>query len=254
MTSALVPALAFTLLAAPHGLEFTSPLDAVTQVDARFNDWLQNKGDRKATLATRAEVEANLKPLTLDAKELKKLTAQTLADMKPGKLPKHLTPTRAVIDPVPGEGSVELVFLGAEGEPACAVGFFALPNGRWVLQSGPVCLPAPPLEKVLRGKKLLFEKQNGAWAAGAQPTCPTLREAAKAVYVAEKSYFAEFDTYSADLKKVGIDEAALKAKVNVTVKGTGATASFSAEATGDGGAITVTDASSELKVTKPCGP
>lgn len=169
----LVCLLALPALAAPRGLEFSSPADAVTQVDTRFGEWMKNKGDRKAVLATRAEVEARLKPLTADAKELKTLSNEAMANMKLGKLPAKFTPAKAFIDPLqrtgPGEGSLEIIFFEATGTQACGVSMGTLPDGRWVLLGGPMCREAP-LDRLMQNeKKVYLEKQGEAWAEVARP-------------------------------------------------------------------------------------
>lgn len=156
----------------PRGLEVKSTVELATQLDSRFAEWLKGKGDRKTLLATRAEVEANLKPLTLDAAELKKFTNEAMGEQKLGKLPKKFTPAKALVDALDGV-SPQLIFIEAQGSMACAVKLYPLPDKRLVLASGPVCMDAP-IEKLLQNSKQTYlEKKDGAWVEAERPAAAT---------------------------------------------------------------------------------
>jgi len=139
-------------------------------------------------------------------------------------------------------------------------------GGRLVLIGGPLTddhtLEAElDTAKMVEAKVELFEKKGGAWVPMAIPAPPPpsctdeLKQAAKAVFIAEKSYFAETDAYSNDLAKIGVDVKALGASaVKVELKGTGATAGFTAEVSLKGGVARVDDGSGQPTIVKPCTP
>lgn len=248
---------------APRGLAVKDNTDLVTQVDTRMAKWLVLGGDRKALLANKKEIAAYVDALPVAPADRKRMAAAVLEEqaLPPGaksfdavKALVRVTETLTTVDFFDGQGN------------RCSTGFVSTTGKRLVLLGGPF-VDQRTLESELESAKMLqsnvelFEKKEGAWVpmappAPPRPTCTDeLKKAAKAVYIAEKSYFAEFDTYSNDLAKVGIDVKSLGAtSVKVDVKGAAEKATFSAEVTMQGGVARIDDTSGTPSIVKPCTP
>lgn len=250
---------------APRGLAVKDNADLVTQVDTRLPKWLVLGGDHKALRANKQELTAYAESLPVVPADRKNIIK---AMMEEQTLKPELTTFAAEKALVTVTSQVSLAFFDAQNR-RCSMGFTTTTGkagGRLVLLGGPMTddrtLQAE-LEsaKMLEAKVELFEKKGGAWVPMAIPAPPPpsctdeLKKAAKAVYLAEKSYFAETDAYSNDLAKLGVDVKALGASaVKVELKGTGATASFTAEVSLKGGVARVDDSSGQPTIVKPCTP
>lgn len=249
--------------AAPRGLPAASSEALLAQVDARLPKWLSGGGDRKALLANEKELKELVATFPINPADVKPLLKGLKADqgLKAGQ--QAFTATKALVS-VGGRQTTVSLF---DGKGRCEVSFLEVPKegaGRFVIVVGPLT-DERTVEQLLEREKdskqvQLFEKKpDGAWAAvavpaPAPPDCTAkLKAAAKAVYVAEKSYFAEVDAYSDALEKVGVDVKALGVtSVKVTLKGQGPTGTFSADVAHEDGLVRVTDASGEVSVVKPC--
>lgn len=250
---------------APRGLQVKDSADLVTQLDTRLPKWLVLGGDRKAQLANKKEIAAYIDSLPVAPADRKRMAAAVLEEQA---LPSGAQTFAAVKALVRVTGSLtNVAFFDGQGNQ-CSLGFVSTtgkPGGRLVLLGGPN-VDQRSLEselessKMLEAKVELFEKKDSAWVVMAAPAPPPpsctdeLKKAAKTVYIAEKSYFAETDSYSTDLVKIGVDVKALGATVKVDLKGAGATASFSAEVSMKGGMARVDDSSGQPTIVKPCTP
>lgn len=250
-----------SLLAAPRGLPASTPVEFVTQVEARLPKWLTHGGDRKALLANAKELEALVATFPLNPADVKGILKGLKADqaLKPERTTFAASRALVVVD---DRQTVVSLF---EGTQRCEVALFAVPaagSGRHVIVSGPLT-DERPFEKVVERSTektvTLLEKRDGAWTVAVIPPPPPpdctakLKRAAKDVYIAEKSYFAEFDGYGDALDKLGIDPKAMGVtSVKVTLKGAGPTGGFSADVALEDGVARVTDASGEVTIVKPC--
>lgn len=251
---------------APRGLLVKDNADLVTQVETRLPKWLALGGDRKALLANRVEVAAYVDSLPIALADRKRMAAAVLEEQALPSGAESFAAGKAVVR---SSGKLtNVAFFDGQGNQ-CSLGFVSATGkagGRLVLLGGPN-VDQRSLEseletaKMLEAKVELFEKKGGAWVVMAAPaplppSCTDeLKKAAKAVFIAEKSYFAETDAYSNDLVKLGVDVKELGASaVKVELKGTGATASFTAEVSLKGGVARVDDSSGEPTIVKPCTP
>lgn len=248
---------------APRGLSVKDPVDLVTQVDARLAKWMTHGGDRKALLANKNEVTAFVQTLGVHPADRKNIIAATLKEQRDTPELKTFVPVKALVTVTV---QTSLAFFDAEGR-RCSFGFTkAGPDNRLVLLGGPYT-DDRTLEKEVESAKSLdpsllavFEKKDGAWVAIATPTPPpptcldVLKKAAKAVVSAEKSYFAEYDAYSNDLAKVGLDVKSLGvSSVKVELEGSGPTGTFTAEVALKDGVVRINE-QVETTVVKPCAP
>lgn len=253
---------------APRGLAVKDHADLVTQVDTRLPKWLVLGGDRKALLANKKEIAAYLDTLPVAAADRKRMAAAVLEEQALPSGAKSFDAVKALVRVK--ESQTTVGFFDGQGNQ-CSAGFFSItgkPGGRLVLLGGPL-VDQRPLEselesaKRLEAKVDLFEKKDGAWVPMAipapppppAPTCTDeLKKAAKSVYLSEKSYFAETDSYSNDLAKVGIDVKSLGASsVKVDVKGAAEKATFTAEVAMQGGVARIDDTGA-ITIVKPCTP
>lgn len=250
---------------APRGLAVKDNTDLVTQVDARLPKWLVLGGDRKALLANKKEIAAYIDTLPVAAVDRKRMAAAVLEEQALPSGAQSFDAVKALVRVTGGQTTVG--FFDGQGNQ-CSSGFFSItgkPGGRLVLLGGPI-VDQRTLEAELESAKRLeatvelFEKKDGAWVklaapAPPKPTCTDeLQKAAKSVFIAEKSYFAEYDAYSNDLAKVGIDVKSLGVtSVKVDLKGTGPTGSFTAEVVRQGGVARIDDLGA-VTVVKPCAP
>lgn len=251
---------------APRGLAMKDHADLVTQVDTRLPKWLVLGGDRKALLANKKEVAAYIDSLAVAAVDRKRMAASVLEEQALPSGAKAFVAVKALVRVT--ETMTTVGFFDGQ-DNRCSASFVSTtgkPGGRLVLLGGPF-VDQRTLEseletaKTLEAKVELFEKKGGAWVPMAIPAPPPpsctdeLKQAAKAVFIAEKSYFAETDAYSNDLAKIGVDVKALGASaVKVELKGTGATAGFTAEVSLKGGVARVDDGSGQPTIVKPCTP
>jgi hypothetical protein len=255
LTLALLPLLA----AAPRGLAKGEPVDFVAAVDQQLPELLKGGKARAALLANKGELAALAAKYPFSPADQKAAVKGMLADqaIKPALL--TFNAARALLVRT-DEGTQTLSFFDDERR-RCEVSFFEIAGGRLVLTVGPLTdgKPVDALAKQALGPVLFFEKKDGKWTAAdvptpAPPSCDErLKAAGKAVYIAEKAHYAEFDTYSQDAKQLGLT---LEAGVTLTIQATGAaeTAKFSAELALKDGRAKVTEASGAVTVTKPCSP
>ena len=253
---------------APRGLAMKDHADLVTQVDTRLPKWLVLGGDRKALLANKKEVAAYIDSLAVAAVDRKRMAASVLEEQALPSGAKAFVAVKALVRVT--ETMTTVGFFDGQ-DNRCSASFVSTtgkPGGRLVLLGGPF-VDQRTLEseletaKTLEAKVELFEKKEGAWGpmaipappAPPAPTCTdALKKAAKSVYISEKSYFAETDTYSNDFAKVGIDVKSLGASsVKVDVKGAAEKATFTAEVSMQGGVARVDDTGA-ITVVKPCTP
>lgn len=251
---------------APRGLSIKDNADLVTQVDTRLPKWLVLGGDHKALRASKQELTAYAESLPVVPADRKNIIKAMIEEQTLKPELTTFVPEKALVSVT---SQVSLAFFDAQNR-RCSMAFTTTTGGkaggRLVLIGGPLTddrtLEAElDTAKMVEAKVELFEKKDGVWAPMAIPAPPPpsctdeLKKAAKAVFIAEKSYFAEFDAYSNDLAKIGVDVKALGASaVKVELKGTGATASFTAEISLKGGVARVDDSSGQPTIVKPCTP
>jgi hypothetical protein len=244
MLSALFTVTLFT--AAPsRGLRVSNDVEFVTQIESRLAAWLVGGGDREAMLATADELRDHFRALGVGASDLPAMVTRAKAEQAAHAELSSFTATRALVA-VKGRDT-SLTFFDAEGH-RCEVPFAALASARYVLLSGPRT-DTRSLEDVVGDWKSagrvtlkLFEKRHDAWVAAPLPPPPPpgcdalLKKAAKAVFAAEKSHFAEHDRYSNDIEQLGLEPKALGIRtIKVSLTATAETSSFTAElALGDG--------------------
>lgn len=261
MVSLLVSLTVFA--GAPRGLAVKDPIDLVTQVDARLPKWMTHGGDRKALLANRADLMAfvadtPIKPIAAARKrEINELLRHQA--VKPEL--RTFVALKALVASLGAQTYV--AFFDSDGR-RCYLSFSTAGQaGRYVLLTGPYTDDRTLEKEVEWAKSLdatvaLFEKTSGAWAPAVIPPPPppgcldTLKKATKAVFIAEKSYFAEMDSYSNDLAKLGVDVKALGvSSVKIELEGVGPTGRFTAELALKDGVVRTTE-QGETTVVKPC--
>jgi len=245
---------------APRGLAVKDEVDLVTQVDARLAKWMTHGGDRKALLANEQELTAFAGTLAVHPDDRNRLIVAMLKEQRDAPVLKLFVPVKALVT-VTNQTSLD--FFDAEGH-RCSMGFAAVgKEQRLVLLDGPFTDDRTLEKEVesaksLQGAVALFEKNDGVWGPVALPTPPpptcldVLKKAAKYVVVAEKSYFAEYDSYSNDFAKVGIDVKKLGvSSVKVDLQGSGPTGTFVAEVAWKNGVVR-TNERVETTVVKDC--
>jgi hypothetical protein len=232
--------------AAPgRGLQVSNEVELVTQVEARLADWLVAGGDREVMLATADELRTHFRALGVGAADLAAMVDRAKTEQADHAKLTTFTATRTLVS-VKGRDT-SLNFFDAEGH-RCDVPLATLGPLRYVLLSGPRT-DSRSLDDVVnewkgagRVKHVFFEKTNGKWVARALPPPPPpgcdalLKKAAKAIFTAEKSYFAEQDRYSNDFEALGIEPKALGIRtLKVSLAATAEHSTFTAELTlGDG--------------------
>lgn len=188
--------------AAPHGLQAESPQSLVTQASALLPQWSEGK-NRAPYDATSRELKEWLKGLGVKAKDLDSMTRRSVAELKaPSEVQPFVAERALVRVHMP---QIDVSF--SRGATAASVSFLSVGTNTFVVLSPPtpdkVRTPEP------NGEEQLFELRNGAWVEAAipkakEPGCAeTLKRAANELYVAEKSYFAEYDTFESNLAKIG---------------------------------------------------
>lgn len=259
----LALALALTVLAAPpRGLPGSHSSELVTQVETRLSAWLTGGGDRKALLATPAEVEAFVVTLGASPDERKAQVAAVLE--KQARKPEltTFTATQALLE-FAGKRATVSFFDGASHR--CEVTLFDVGTAkapRYVLLAGPRTDAREVRELADDGKAagsmLVFLEKSNGWTTTTLPTPPppdclaVLKAAAKTVYIAEQAWFAEKDTYSKSLSKVGVDVQSLGVtSAKVSVAGAAPTQTFSADLGLKGGLVRI-DEKGTVTVVTPC--
>lgn len=260
----LALALTLSVLAAsPRGFAAAHSSELVTQVDTRLAKWLTGGADLKSLLANPKELEGYFLSLGVTPAEVKKMvTASVSQQLEKPELQKFAA-TRALIAYSGKSATVSLFDESAHrcDVPLLAVGTEAAP--RYVLLGGPQT-DARTVESVVESGKMtqsmlvFLEKKGGAWSSGSLPMPPppdctaVLKRALKSIFVAEKSYFAEMDSYSNSLSKVGIDPKGLGVtSVKVSVAGNAPVQTFTIQVGLEGGVMKM-DEKGELSVVSPC--
>lgn len=255
----LALALSLTVLAAPpRGLPAAHTVELVTQVEKRLAKWLTGAGDRQALLANAKELEAlalsrgvapaDVKATQAELPELKQFTATRVLVEYAGK-----ATTLSFFDESGHRCEVPLFSVGTEAAP------------RYVLISGPRT-DARAIEDVAgEGKAassmmVYAEKKDGGWSTGSMPRPPppdcktVLEKALKAIFTAEKAYFAEHDAYSNSLTKVGVDAKTLGiTSAKVSVAGAAPQQTFTIQVGLGAGVMRMND-KGEISVVDACSP
>jgi hypothetical protein len=253
MLSTLV---SLTLLAGAHGLEAKDPVALTSALEARLPAWLKREGDRQAMLANPKEIDAFVKELSVDPRDRKGIAKGVLDDQKiPSDTTTFTGATRALVT-VTGRGTAVHFFNATQ---RCAIGLIRIGEGakaRYVVTDGPL-VDTRSLEVTAdvgaQTTVTFLEKKNGVWTPGPLPRpgadgCNTaLHNTAKTVFIAEKSYFAEFDRYETAADKLGL---VLEdgAQVTITLENGG----FTARVTVGDGVAQITDKSGQPTVLQAC--
>ncbi len=257
-------ALALTVLAAPpRGFAAAHSIELVTQVDTRLSKWLTLGGDRKALLADPKELERSLLTGGVKPADLKDRVAAAVTEQSAPAALQQFTATRAIIEYA---GKAATVSFFDEGAHRCEVPLFAVGTDaapRYVLLGGPRTDALTFESLVEKGRTtqamhVFLEKQNGAWSTVPAPKPPALdctavlTKALKSIFVAEKAYFAEHDSYSPSLSKVGVDPTTLGVNsAKVSVAGSAPAQTFSIQVGREGGLMKMDD-KGETTVIAPC--
>lgn len=237
--------LSLTLAAEPRGFDAQDPVKLIVELEKRIPDWLVSKGDRNVHLATKEELEAY-------AGGRDALVPQLLAEQsaKPG-VTTFAGAVRAFVDK--GAKWVLVSFFDARGQ-RCAILLFAS-GDRFVVGSGPT-VDDKPFEEVAFDRKMTFEKNRNEWtrhsAYSSLPCSESLKRAAREVFFAEKSFFAEKDRYTASLGELGEIELPPGATVKLTLTGTKAEPHFKASLSMNGGETTIADSPGTPTLVTPC--
>ena len=225
----LALALSLTIFAAPpRGFPAAHSVELTTAVDAKLSKWLTGGGDLKALQANPKELKAYFLSLGVKPADVDAMVAASLKEQADKAELQTFTATKALIEYA---RQTSLHYFD-EGGHHCAVSLLAVGTEaaqRYVVLDGPRT-DGKALEAVSKslhqGKEMMvfLEKQDGAWNTGSMPAPPppdcatVLKAALKTIFTAEKSYFAEKDSYSNSLSKLGVDPKTLgvnSAKVSV---------------------------------------
>lgn len=256
MLSTLV---SLALLAGPHGLEANEPVSLVTQLATRLPKWLVHAGDRQEMLATKAEIEDFVKTFPVQPADQADLVKAMIEDQKARpKWSSFPSSNTALI--VVTKNSTTVHFFNVKGRATIGL-FIDEKTGRYVVSDGPLVAVKSIEQTAELGAQdatlVYLKKSDGAWKVveppkKVPPDCNALlKKAAWAVYVAEKSFFAEKDTYETSFDQIGLVlEDGAKATINIS--GSGATATFTAEVTLNDGVMRITDKSGDPTVLKTC--
>lgn len=262
----LALALTLSLFAAPpRGLPAAHTVELVTQVESRLPKWLSGGGDRPALLANARELEALFLSRGVKPADVKAMIAAAVKEQADRAELQQFAATRVLVEYAGRATTVS--FFDASGHrceaPLFSVGTEKAP--RYVLLGGPRT-DARTVEAVVEAARqassmmVFAEKKDGAWSTGSLPKPPppdckqTLEKALKAIYTAEKSYFAEFDAYSNSLAKVGVDAKALGiTSAKVSVAGAAPVQTFTIQVGLQGGVMRMNDRA-ELSVVSDCNP
>lgn len=262
----LALALSLTILAAPpRGLPAAHTVELVTQVEKRVVKWLTGAGDRQALLANAKELEALSRSRGVKPDEVKATVAAAVKEQADLPELKQFSATRVLVE-YAGKATT-LSFFDESGHrcevPLFSVGTEVAP--RYVLISGPRT-DARAIEDVAgEGKAassmmVYAEKKDGAWSTGSMPRPPppdcktVLEKALKAIFTAEKAYFAEHDAYSNSLTKVGVDAKTLGiTSAKVSVAGAAPQQTFTIQVGLGAGLMRMND-KGEISVVDACSP
>lgn len=259
-------ALALTLAAAPpRGFVAAHSVELITEVDKRLARWLTHEGDRKAMLANEKELEKYFLGLGVKKPDTRAMIAASLEEQGQKAELQQFTAARVLIA-YDHKSGVKLHFFDASNR--CEVSLLNLgteAKPRYVLFDGPRT-DAKTIDSILeRGRAsesmLVFaEKKDGAWHTGSLPMPPppdctaTIKSALKAIYTAERAYFAEYDAYSNSLTKIGVDAKKLGiGSVKVSVAGhAGPDQTFIITVGGLKGGLMTMNEKSDVGVITPC--
>ncbi len=261
----LALALTLTVLAAapPRGLPVAHSVDLVTQIDKRLPQWLTGGGDRKALLASPAELKSFFLSVGVMPADAIGLVAETLKQQQEKAEVQQFTATRVLIEYA--EKMTALSYFDAAGS-RCQVSLLSVGTeaaARYLLLDGPRIDSRTMdslLEKGRKSKSMLVfaEKTDGAWFTGTLPAprppdcAAVMKSALKTIFVAEKAYFAEFDSYSNSLSKVGVEVKTLGiTSAKVSIAGAAPVQTFTIQVGLEGGVMRIDD-KAEITVVTPC--
>jgi len=244
MTADILLALTLAAGAGDTGLVAPTALDEVKQLDGVLPDLLSNGAKAKALYATDAELRADFKGLGADVNAVVASVMNSRAVPPPP--PPLFVAVDAVVEPVTMGASHKVVFFDGGGRSITVMVHARADHKLAVF--GPAEVDERDLRKYTKqlftdvksaqdvgkvtGKKYdelspgsvqHFMKKGGAWTAGpalAEPkeTCGEhLNALAKALYVAEQTFFAENDRYAAKLEELDVGPDAVKS-ANVSIK------------------------------------
>lgn len=210
---------ALTILAAPpRGLVAAHTVELIEQIDSRLPKWLEGGSDRKALLATQAELEAMLIRTGVNKAEVKASAENAVQEQAQLPEQKTFTATRVLVQYVE-PAQVSLHFFDDANlhceVPLLVLGTKAAP--RYVLRSGPR-IDTRTLEQLIDSAKVTesmivyAEKKAGVWTTGSRPAPPppdcksTMKNALQTLLTAEREYFTANDsTFTKSLTKLGVD-------------------------------------------------
>lgn len=216
----LALALTVTVLAAPppaRGFAAAHTLELVEQVESRLPKWLTLGGDRKDLLANAKELEAMLLKQGVKKADVKALVDASLAEQNEAPGLQQFTATRVIVESNAQLATVSFFDDGGHRceVPLLVVGTQAAP--RYLLLSGPLT-DTRSLDTVADAAKaadkmvVYAEKKTpGGWTTGSRPPPPpadcqtSMKTALKTLFTAEKAWFAEHDSYSKAITKLGVD-------------------------------------------------
>ena len=237
--------LSLTLAAEPRGFDVRDPVKLIVELEQRLPDWLLSKGDRNVHLATSEELKAY-------AGGRDELVPELLAEQSaPPGVTTFAGAVRAFVEK--GDAHVLVSFFDARGQ-RCAV--LLLGSGdRYVVGSGPR-VDRKTFEEVALDRKMIFEKKQNAWTrhstSSSLPCSESLKRAARAVFLAEKSFFAENDRYTASMGELGEIDLPAGATVKVTLTGNKSAPHFRASLSMNGGEVTLSDSEGSPTLVRPC--
>ena len=237
--------LSLTLAAAPRGFDVREPVSLLVELEKRLPDWLRSEGDRHLHLATPEELKAYVGGRD-------ELLPELLAEQRaPPGTTTFRGAMRAFIDK--GADHVLVSFFDARGQ-RCAL-FLISSADTYVVASGPK-VDRRPFEEVAFDRKMIFEKSQNGWTRhppyGALPCGESLRRAARAVFFAEKTFFAENGRYTASMGVLDEVDLPTGAAVKVTLTGSKSDPHFNASVRMDGGEVAISDSDGSPTLVREC--
>lgn len=174
------------LSAAPRGLAAATPLELVTQVEARLPRWLKGGGDLKALLANQQELGDYLSDFPVPPADRKSMLALLVKEQSDRPTLDTFTATHALVHVV--NRHIDLTFYD-EADHSCLVALFSVSDGerdredRYVLVAGPsTTRGAFEYAATGPGAGVRLEKKGAAWAL--MPPPPGCRGALERVAAA----------------------------------------------------------------------
>lgn len=238
----------FAIAVSPaRGLHAGSPLELVKQVDQRLDEWLSHGGDWKELLATEEELDAAF----ADSRTHNADVATILADRWGRPSTSSFTATRALV--TTATRFTEIRYYDSSNL-FCSVTFAALTPGYYLLLDGPLVDRGEFPEDTEQPGFHAFLKRGSAWSVAPPPKLDCnarLLRAARRLYAAEQSFFAEAEHYTDDLKLLRTVANLDATKVSVELTGAGQEATFTATLTQQHGEVRV-DSMGEIKTVKAC--